>query len=113
MIHGNLGFMGELFKRYGSFVGNSRLYGHLLQKPNKDNILCLKKLLVTVGSTLDRAGQKKRADKHMTKINTMIKNHSGTELESRAYFALKDIVDLREKRWGDKSSSAPHEISSW
>ena len=69
-----------------------------------------------MGSTLDRAGEKKRVDKHMTKINTMIKNHSeGTKkLESQAYFALKDIVDLREKRWGDTSSSAPtHEIASW
>jgi hypothetical protein len=77
MIHGNLGFMGELFK-LGMIPswGIHGCIGHLLQKPNKDNILCLKKLLVTVGSTLDRAGEKKRVDKHMTKINSMIKNHS-------------------------------------
>ena len=32
-------------------------------------------------------------------------------MESQAYFALKDIVDLRQKRWGDTSSSAPRSKS--
>jgi hypothetical protein len=108
MIHGNLGFMGELFKKgIVPTWGVHGCIGHLLQKPNKDNILCLKKFLITVGSTLDRAGEKKRVDKHFTKIKEMIKSHSdgSKKLESQAYFALKDIVDLRNE-WGSAPSSS-------
>uniref|UniRef100_A0A7N8YMW8 Eukaryotic translation initiation factor 4 gamma, 1a n=1 Tax=Mastacembelus armatus TaxID=205130 RepID=A0A7N8YMW8_9TELE len=95
--HGNIKFIGELFKL--KMLTEAIMHDcvvKLLKNHDEESLECLCRLLSTIGKDLDFEKAKPRMDQYFNQMDKIIKER---KTSSRIRFMLQDVLDLRKNNW--------------
>ena len=113
-VLGNMRFIGEIFKV--GLIGEKIMHSIItellsnVENPEEEEIECLCRLLMTIGSILDKAEAANFWNQYVGRMNWLI-SQSG-KLSSRVRFLVMDTLELREKKWKTgKAEEGPKTIA--
>ena len=100
-VLGNMRFIGEIFKV--GLIGEKIMHSIItellsnVENPEEEEIECLCRLLMTVGSILDKPEAANFWSQYIARLQWLIAQTG--KLSSRIRFMLMDVVEAREKGW--------------
>ncbi|CAG5008321.1 unnamed protein product [Parnassius apollo] len=99
---GNVRFIGELYK-LKMLTSKIMVFcmNYLVDKLEEEKLECLCKLLTTIGEQLE--GEVKDQLELVFKKMQDIVDHKSNKISSRVRFMIKDVIELRQRRWVVKS----------
>lgn len=113
-VLGNMRFIGEIFKV--GLIGEKIMHSIItellsnVENPEEEEIECLCRLLMTVGSILDKPEAANFWNQYIGRMNWLI-SQSG-KLSSRVRFMIMDVLELRDKKWKTgKADEGPKTIA--
>ena len=99
---GHMRFIGELFlKDMVNPKTMNKCLGELIQERDEETIVCMCKLMMTVGSKLESYDRRKGHD-NFARYFEVIRSLSVDHPSSRTRFMLKDLIDAREAGWQER-----------
>ena len=113
-VLGNMRFIGEIFKV--GLIGEKIMHSIItellsnVENPEEEEIECLCRLLMTVGSILDKPEAANFWNQYVGRMNWLVSQPE--KLSSRVRFLVMDTLELRDKKWKTgKSEEGPKTIA--